>query len=230
MVQPFLKSPLGGYVGIRTATIYRINAAGIPVVSILELGRPFSPDKVGMDVVDSEDFTRSWSSTDHAMQDFTSATSNVHKNLDFMSVTGTLISSIDIPFIGSIGIPGIPGGFGGGLRADLLKMSTLYAIGEEREAVMVATPRRSMPRATIESIGDSWGPDTGENTVVTILFKEQRIVSPLGANAVLPDVAASFTGNNAVSGFGTQAPSTVGTQTVGASGVPGVAPFVVPIA
>ena len=230
MVKPFLKSPLGGNIGVRNATIYRINAAGIPVAGILELANPFSPNKVGLDVVDSEDFTRSYSVTEHAMQDFTSSTSNVHKNLDTMTVSGTLISSIDVPFIGSIGIPGIPGGFGGGLRADLIKMSTLYAIADEREPVMIVSPRQDMPRALIESISTGWNPDTGENTLVTINFREARIVSPLGANAVLPDVAASFTGNNAVSGLGAQAPSTVGTQTVGASGVPGVAPFVVPIA
>lgn len=229
MVQPFVKSPLGGNLGIRTATIYKINAAGIPTATLIELANPFSPNKVGFDVVDSEDFSRTYTVTTNPLQDFTSATSNVHKNLDSMTVSGTLISSIDIPFIGSIGVPGIPGGFGGGLRSDLLKLKTIYAIADTREPVMIVSPRQDMPRAFIESVSTGWNPDTGENTLVTITFKEARIVSPLGADAVLPDVASSFTGNNQITGFGTQAPSTITTQSVTPSGIPGVAPSVVPV-
>ena len=228
MVSPFVQSPLGGNLGVRNATIYKLNAAGTaPVATLIELANPFSPDKVGLDVVDSEDWSRSWTVTENPLQDFTAATSNVSKNSDTFSVSGTLISSVDVAFLTSLGVPGVPG-FGGGLRADLLKLSSLEAIGNLKEPVMVVTPRRSLAKAFIESISTSWSPDVGDNTPVTIVFREARIVNPLTAEAVVPDVASSFTGNNQVSNAGAQAPLVTQTQSVTLSDIFGVGPKVIP--
>ncbi len=226
MVQPFRPSPLGGNLGVRNAVIYRLNRIGnSPVATIAELANPFSANKVGLDVVDSEAFSRAYTVTTNPLQDFTSATSNVHKDLMRITLSGTLISSIDVPFVGSIGVPGIPGGFGGGLRADLLKIRTLEAIADERRPVMIVSPRVSLARAFIESVDTNWSPDVGENTQVSISFVEARIVSPLLAQNVPQDVGALANGNADVSSLGGQAPKAIG-ATASSSNVPGLPPFV----
>lgn len=228
MVQPFRPSALGGNLGVRNCTIYKLNATGsTAIATLIELANPFSQNKVGLDLVESETRTASYSTTDNALQDFTSATSNVHKELETMDVTGLLISSIDIPFIGSLGTPGIPGGFGGSLRADLLKIENLRGIAAEKKPVMVVTPRKSFARAFITSISDSWTTDDGENTVVSISFKEARIVSPLQAGSTVPDVASLSNGNVSAQGLGGQAPQAIQTQSVQAGGAVGVAPTVI---
>lgn len=226
MVRPYRESPPGGNLGVRNAVVYRLNRSGsAPVATLIELANPFSPNKVGLDVVDSESFTESYSVTENPLQDFTSATSNVHKELIAFDLSGTIISSIDIPFIGSIGVPGIPGGFGGGLRADLLKIRTLRAIANERMPVMVVSPRHSLDRAFIANVSDSWSPSDGENTQVTISFVEARIVSPLIADNVVQDVASLSNGNASVSSLGGQAPSLAGSTSANAN-VTGLPPFV----
>ena len=226
MVKPFRDTPLGGNLGVRNAVIYRLNRIGnSPVATIAELANPFSANKVGLDVVDSEAFSRAYTVTTNPLQDFTSATSNVHKDLMRITLSGTLISSIDVPFVGSIGVPGIPGGFGGGLRADLLKIRTLEAIADERRPVMIVSPRVSLASAFIESVDTNWSPDVGENTQVSISFVEARIVSPLLAQNVPQDVGALANGNADVSSLGGQAPKAIG-ATASASNVPGLPPFV----
>ena len=71
-------------------------------------------------------------------------------------------------------------------------------------------------------------PDVGDNTLVTITIVEARIVNPLLAEAVVPDVGSSYTRNNAVTSAGAQAGATVETQSVTQSATAGVAPTVVP--
>jgi len=228
MVQPFRQSRLGGNIGVRNCTIYRLTPSGSTAIeTLLELVNPFSPDKVAMDLVESETRNASYSTTDNPLQDFTSATSNIHKELETMEVSGIFISSIDIPFVGSVGVPGIPGGFGGGLRADLLKLENLRSIAAEKRPVCVVTPRRSMPRAWITSISGTWDTDMGENTGVSISFKECRIVSPMQALGVVPDVASLSTGNVSPQSIGGQAPQAITTQSVQASGTVGVPPTVI---
>ena len=229
MVSPVIKSPLGGNIGVRTGVFYRLNAAGTPVASLLALANPFSPQKMGLDIVDSESGDITYTTTDHALQDRGTATSNTFKQLETLTIAGTLISSIDIPFVGSIGVPGIPGGFGGGLRADLLKLEIIKAIADEQEPIMYVSPRRTMGLAFITGISDTWSPDDGENTMVSISLKEARIVSPLNADGLVQDLASMATGNNATAGLGGQAPSPVLTQSIQGSTVPGVAPLVVPV-
>jgi hypothetical protein len=180
-----------------------------------------------LDIIDTEDIESTYLVTTNALQDFTSAQSNIHKELDRMTLTGTLISSIDIPLVGSVGLGGIPG-LGGGLRADLLKIENLEVLANRREPVMVLTPRKNFPKAFIESIVRSWSPDVGDNTLVTISIVEARIVNPLLAASLLQDVAASNTGNNSVTSAGAQSPVEIVSPEVQQGATVGVSPTVIP--
>lgn len=228
MVSPFVKNPLGGNLGARTVSFFRLDPTGtVPVEPLLDLIPSFTPNRVALDMVDSEDVQRNYLVTTNALQDFTNAQSNVHKDLIRMTFSGTLIGGIDIPLIGSVGLGGIPG-FGGGLRSDLLKLTNLENLADRREPVMVVSPRVDLPKAFIESIARSWNPDVGDNSLVTVTVVEARIVNPLIAASVVPDVEASFTGNNSVTQAGAQSPAPVQTQSVTQSGTVGVAPGVIP--
>ena len=99
-------------------------------------------------MVDSEDVERSYNVTTNALQDFTSATSNVHKNPERITVSGTLVSSVDLALAGSVGFAG--------LRADLIRVANLEELADARQPIMVVSPRVSMARAFIESISRSW--------------------------------------------------------------------------
>ena len=220
MVQPFIKSPLGGILGARTATFYRLDSTGTqPIEPLGDLIPSVTSDRVGLDMVDSEDVDRSYMVTMNALQDFTSATSNVHKNPERLSLSGTLVSSVGLALAGSIGFAG--------LRADLIRVANLEELADARQPIMVVTPRISMPRAFIESISRSWNPAQGENTLITISLVEARVVSPITADNVIPDVESSATGNNRITEAGSQAAATVQTQTVTPGAAPGVAPSVV---
>jgi len=217
MVQPFIKSPLGGILGARTMAFYRLDSTGTqPIEPLGDLIPALTSDRVTLDMVDSEDVERSYNVTMNALQDFTSATSNVHKNPERITVSGTLVSSIDLALAGSVGFAG--------LRADLIRVANLEELADARQPIMVVSPRVSMARAFIESISRSWNPDQGENTLITVALVEARIVSPLTANEVIADVAASATGNNSTTQAGSQAAPTVQTQTL----VPGAAPGLPP--
>ena len=203
MANPFIKSPLGGILGVRNASFFRLDPlTATPIAPLGDLIAPFFPDKMSLDVVDSEDYELNYSITENPLQDFTSASSNVHKDLERVTVSGTLVSSIDLGILGSVGLPL--------LRSDLLKIANLERIADKREPILFVSPRVSMAKCFIASILRSWNPELGDNTNVTISLVEARIVNPLQADAVVPDVAGSFTGNNAASAVGTQAPSSIG--------------------
>jgi hypothetical protein len=196
---------------------YRLDSTGTqPIEPLGDLIPALTSDRVTLDMVDSEDVERSYNVTMNALQDFTSATSNVHKNPERITVSGTLVSSIDLALAGSVGFAG--------LRADLIRVANLEELADARQPIMVVSPRVSMARAFIESISRSWNPDQGENTLITVALVEARIVSPLTANEVIADVAASATGNNSTTQAGSQAAPTVQTQTL----VPGAAPGLPP--
>lgn len=217
----FTESPLGGILGARTASFFRLDPTGtVPVEPVLDLRPAFTPNRITMDMVDSEDVSRNFIITTNALQDFTSATSNNHRDLIRMTVSGTLISGIPLPLVGQVGFAG--------LRADLLKVANLEALADAREPVMVVTPRVSLPKAFIESVSRSWTPDLGENTLITVTLVEARIVNPLSADDAIPDVAGSNTGNNQTSAAGAQSPAPVQTQTVIPPVSFGAAPFVIP--
>lgn len=196
---------------------YRLDPTGTqPIEPLGDLIPALTSNRVTLDMVDSEDAERSYNVTMNALQDFTSATSNVHKNPERITVSGTLVSSVDLALAGSVGFAG--------LRADLIRVANLEELADARQPIMVVSPRVSMARAFIESISRSWNPDQGENTLITVALVEARIVSPLTANEVIADVAASATGNNSTTQAGSQAAPTVQTQTL----VPGAAPGLPP--
>jgi hypothetical protein len=178
-------------------------------------------------MIDQEDFDLSFLVTENALQDFSSAQSNIHQNLDRMTVSGTLISSINLPLLGSVGTAGIPG-FGGGQRLDLTKYENLKELARRRRPIMVVTPRESMPKAFIGRISKSWNPATGDNTIITVDLVEARIVNPLLSSSAIPDVANSATGNNATTQAGTQSPNPVESQNISQGSTVGVSPTVIP--
>lgn len=228
MPEPFIQSPLGGILGVRSASFFRLDPSGTsPIESLGDLVNPFNPNKVSFDITDSEDSERSFTVTSNALQDFRNASSNVHKELERITVSGTLVSSVDLGPLGSVGTGGVLG-FGGSLRADLLRIANLETIADAREPILFVSPRVSMPRCFIESISRSWTPDLGENTLVTITLVEARIVNPLAAAEIVPDVAASLTGNNEVTQLGTQAGAPVLTQSVTPPIGFGLPPTVIP--
>ncbi len=228
MVTPFVKNPLGGLLGARTASFFRLDPTGtVPIEPIADLVPAFSPNRVVLDMIDTEDVNIDFAVTTNALQDFRDATSNVHKNLETMTLAGTLVSSIDLALIGSVGTGGIPG-IGGGLRADLLRLQNLEDIANRREPIMVVTPRRSFAKAFLQNITPSWNPDLGDNMLVTVNIVESRIVNPLSADTTVPDVAGSSVGNNDITGNGSQAPTPVQTQTVIPPTTFGLPPTVIP--
>ena len=223
-VSPFPKSPLGGNLGARTASFFRLDPTGtVPVEPLIDLVPALSGRRLTFDILDSEDFDLSFLVTTNALQDFRSAQSNVHQDLDRITVTGTVISSIDLGLVGSVGVAGIPG-LGGGLRADLIKADNLKRLARRREPIMYVSPRIDMPMAFIGSISQSWNPDLGDNTVLTISLVEARIVNPLIGLTAKPDLEASATGNNAPASAGAQGGSPVETQSVTNSGSVAVGP------
>jgi len=230
MVSPFIKSPLGGNLGARTASFYKLDPFGVvPVEPLLDLIPALGPNRISIDAIDSEDKDSSYFITTNALQDFTNAQSNNHKDLIQVIVRGVLISSIDLGLAGSIGVAGIPG-FGGGLRADLLKADNLENLAGTRQPIMFVSPRIDLPRAFIQNVSRSWDPELGDNTAISVTLIEARIANPLiGVESAVPDVAAMATGNNAVASAGAQAGTQVGTQSVVNSGTVGIAPTVIPV-
>ena len=126
MANPFIKSPLGGILGVRIASFFRLDpVTGTPIAPLGDLIAPFNPRKMSLDVVDSEDYERNYSVTNNPLQDFTSASTNVHKDLERCTVSGTLVSSIDLGLLGSVGVPL--------LSSDLFKIANHQANADRRE-------------------------------------------------------------------------------------------------
>ena len=221
MASPFFEPPLAGALGLTKATIFRLDPTGTkPIAPIGALVTRADPDRVSLDVVDQESIDHLYSVTSNPLQDFSAATSNVTRELVRMTLSGLLVSSIDLPIVGSVGFAG--------LRTDLGRFDQLRRLADARQPVMVITPRFSLPRAFIEGLSRSWSPQDGESVPITVSFVEARIVSTLAAQNVLPDVGASETGNNRRTDQGGQSAAPVDDVTVIDSDTFGVAPEVQP--
>ena len=208
MVSPFQKNPLTGIRGKFGVTFFRLDPTGtVPISRLVTLNG--NPNQITIDIVDSEDWSETYETTDNALQDFSTATSNSHRNLETQDFTGTLVGAETLL----------------GQRRDLRKIEELRTLAARREPVMVVSPRISMPKAFITALGGNWTPDLGDNSIVSISVKEARIVSPLTADRVVPDLAASATGNNRVTDAGSQAPQADGAGGT-STGVTGQAPTV----
>jgi len=218
-----LAAAFGGMRMVQTCSIYRLTKVTgwtIPIEPLIDLIPGVTPNRVTLDMIDSEDSQLNFSVTQNALQDFSTATSNNHGELETLSVSGIMTSSFQVASPVPIG-PATVGAFG--LRADMLRLENLRAIAKRREPVMVVTPRKSLAKAFIVSLSDPWTPDLGENTEVSMSFIEARIISPLIGQAV-PDSAAQIPGKNAESGGGIEAGAPSNSSAV-PSGTTGSAPL-----
>lgn len=218
MVWPLQPSPLGGNLGATTCSIFRLDPLGLMALEpLVDLVPGVSPLRVTFDMVDGEQASFDYDVTEHAIQSFLDVTSNVRKRLETISVTGFLGAMP--PFLGSFAPPSIPG-----LRLDLIRIANLKSIADARSPVMVVTPRIGLAKAFITSISQPWSPSDGESTVITVTFREARLVSPITGD-LIPDFPSQAPGNNAVAGGGQVGTSAAG-QTATPSATPGVAPTV----
>lgn len=216
-VDTFRRSPYLGYRQGTTAVFYALNDLGNPVEELGSIVQD-STDHIQFDMIDAETSPTSYTVTQNPLQDLTDATTNNYRNPSRLTLTGTWSSIETIGNLATFG--GVIGGnfeqlvTGTLKRRDLLKLDQLKAMAEQRRPIMVSTPRTVLPTAFIESITDDWTPDLSENTVVRVELIEARIVTPLTSNAVLPDVAASATGNNVPSSAGNQSGTPIETMDV----------------
>jgi hypothetical protein len=212
MVSPFQNNPLTGIRGPFGVTIFRLDPflGIIPISPVVTLDG--NPDQITMDIVDSEDWSDEYSTTDNSLQDFSSASSNIHRELGTASWSGTLVGGQSLLSDTLVG-----------QRRDLRKVDELRALARRKEIVMAVSPRISFVRCFITSLGGNWNPELGENSQVSISVKEARVVSPLGAQQTEPDLDELLTGNNRATDSGTQAPQDSGLDGT-ASSTPGGSP------
>lgn len=219
-----LGSALNGILKAEFASIYRLSRLSgfqIPITTVANFKPGLTGKHVSIDLIDNEDVSVNYTVTENTLQDFSNATSNVHRNLRRFTITGIMGSTIDVrSFIGA-GAVAAASIFR--KRLDLVRIENLYKIADRGEPVMAITPRFSLKQCFIESINRPWSPDIGPNTELTVSFVEARILGPeLGVG--LPDYGSQLPGNGTQAGGGNVAgfPS-ITSET--ASTTPGLAPF-----
>lgn len=215
-------SPLGGVLGASTCSVFKLDPLTftVPIEPLLDLVPGITPLRVTFDMISDETIEHSYSLTKHSLVDVTDAISNVHRELRKLTINGFLSANLPIPVL-PLPISALPNPLGL-LRIDLIRLANLQKIADERQPVMVVTPRYSMPRAFIESVRRSWKPDNGESSDVTVSFTECRIVMPNIGAPLAADYSAQLPGNNsaAAGGQGGAAGSNVSTTPSGTPGVP----------
>jgi hypothetical protein len=211
--------------GIAASVILRIDPiTGTPIAPFAYLVNPFSQSSIELDVTTGHQRSTAYDVTQNAMQDATDAASNVHKRPEELSLTGVLVSGIDF---GPLGAAGAPSPLGAGLRMDLVKLRNLRQLADRREVLMVVTPRGSLPMAFVTAISESWTNESGHISLISINFREARIVNPLAPTQAVPDVAGLEPGNNSMTDVGSQTGAPVETQTITPGANATVAPGVV---
>lgn len=218
---PLQPSPMGGNLGATTASFFRLDPLGVAALEpLIDLLPGLSPLRVTLDMVDSESASYTYDITEHPLQSFLDVTTNVHKRLERLTITGTLgatppLQQFPPPILATVGVdvpvipvPPVPGSL---LRLDLLRIRHLKQIADDRAPIMVVTPRVGLAKCFIESITPNWNPNLAESSTVTVVVKEARLVNPLtGGELVAPDYPAQASGNNASSGGGQSQTSSVG--------------------
>jgi len=214
MIEP---SALLGTLGRQTASVYVLDpVTGTPLEPIPDTVPGASPLRWVPDLIDSEQATRSYEVTRHAMQDFSDATTQAKRGLVELAISCSLADSLQLPS----GAVGSAPTFG--VRLDMVRMANLRGIADAGDPVMVVTPRHSIPAAFITSIGEPWSPDEGASSLVTVTFLEARIVSPI-TGVLLPNYAGQLPGKNADTGGGQQTAQPTSLATT-ASTIPNGAP------
>ena len=220
MVFPLVPSPLGGNIGATTASFFMLDPTGTTALEpLIDLIPGITPLRVTFDMVDGEQITYNYAVTEHPIQSFLDITSNVHKQLERITINGTLQAT---PPLQPFPPPPVQGGF---TRLDLLRIRNLKNIADQRRPIMVVTPRYGLAKAFIENITANWSPELAESSKVSITVKEARIVSPITGDLV-PDFPEQAPGNNASEGGGQSSTSEVPTTATEPGGSPGVAPAV----
>jgi hypothetical protein len=220
--QGAVPAALGGIKMVQTASIYRLSRVSgfqVPIEPLIDLIPGITPARVTMDLIDSEDVSLNYTVTENTLQDFSNTTSNVHRELQRISITGVMASTLQTPLPLPIGPATTGSAF---VRFDLLRIANLEAIANRGEPVMVVTPRFSLARCFIESISRPWSPDIGPNTELTISCVEARILSPGQSNAI-PNYGAQLPGNGTQTGGGNVSPTVTNSPDLPFN-VPGVAP------
>jgi hypothetical protein len=209
-------SPLGGVLGATCCSIYKIDATtGLAFEPLPDIVPGYSPLRVTIDVTDSESTSYSYSVTSHAIQSFLDITSNVHKNLERVTISGYLggLGPMMPLNAGQFGpLADIPGEFlaagsllsslGPQIRLDLMRYKNLKAIADSKSPVMVITPQIALAKAFITDLSHNWDPDSGQGIQVSISFVEARFVSPATGDLLVPDYAEQGPGNNETTGGG----------------------------
>jgi hypothetical protein len=211
---------MGGNLGANTCSVLKLDPTGsIPREPLLDLIPGLTPLRVTLDMVDSESASFDYDVTTHSIQSTLDVTSNVHKRLRGLTITGTLGATLPLlPVIP----PPVPGSL---LRLDLVRLKSLVDMADERALVMVVTPRVALARAFFTKITQNWSPSNAESTSVTLTFIQARIVSPLTGDLVAPDYPAQEPGNNAATDGGQSSTSSAGTSATPSPTV-GVAPTI----
>jgi hypothetical protein len=223
-VSLFAESPLGGVLGASTCSVFRLDplTGTVPLEPLLDIVPGVTPMRVTLDMIDDESVEHVYALTTHPLQDVADAVSNVHRDLEKMTIQGTMSSNIPIP-IPLFPLEAVPNPLGF-LRIDLIKLRNLRAMAKDRQPVMVVTPRYALARALIGRIHAPWRPEMGESTQVTIEFTECRIVAPSVGPPLKADYSAQLPGNNAATGGG-QAATSSAPSSLAPSATPGLPPM-----
>lgn len=217
MTWPLVPSPLGGNLGATTCSVFRLDPLGIAALEpIADILPGVTPLRVTFDMVDGETAIYEYDVTEHAIQAFADVTTNVHKRLEMITITGTLGALPPLLPVGAVPTPP-------GLRLDLVRTTNLKAIADSRDPIMLVTPRVGLAKAFITSIQQVWSPPSGNSTVVTLVVKEARLVSIITGDLIAPDYPSQTPGNNEASGGG-QSSTTPAGETATPSGTTGVPP------
>ena len=201
MASNTVSNSLQGSLSVRTLSIFKLDPSGTkPIEPIIDIIPGLSGNRITLDVITSESYSKTFDVTDNPLQDFSFATSNIRAAPRIMSVSG-IMSSIIQTGLSSIPFQGIP--TPNNSRADLVRFQNLENLANQRMPVGVYTPRHAFPTCAITSISADWDPDTGRNTRITVSFKEIVIVSPF-TGLFVPDYTASVASNNSTVGGGQQ--------------------------
>ncbi len=217
-----IPTALAGIKMVQTASIYKLSRSSgyqIPFEPLIDIIPGITPLRVTMDLIDNEDISLNYTVTENSLQDFSNATSNVHRELQRLTISGVMAATLQVALPSPI--PATTGG--AFVRFDLVRAQNLENIANAMEPVLVVTPRFGL-RCFIESISRPWNPEIGPNTELTISCVEARILGP-AQGVAQPDYGAQLPGNGTPTGGGNVSPSVANTSPSLPLNVPGVAPF-----
>ena len=199
-----LTNSLSGNLSVRTLSVFKLDPLLlVPIEPITDITPGYSGNRVTIDVIEGESYGQSYNVTQNALQDFSFASTHIHRNPRTITVSGVMagVKQFQANVIGSVLLVAVPDVTSS--RADQTRFTNLKKLADSLLPVGVYTPRHAFPVCAITNLNAEWDPSTGENTRVSISFQEINIVSPLTGSFV-SDYDAAIVGNNAVQGGGQQ--------------------------